>query len=107
MTAAELLEQALKLPREEQMKLAHDLWVEADRPYEDPTEVEAAWGRGSRATPSGHRRRDHRRVPDSEVRRRALACDAEEPQRMESSGSWPSRMESGSPTWIGRLSKLP
>lgn len=43
MTTAELLEQARKLTREEQMKLAHDLWVEADGPYEDPAEVEAAW----------------------------------------------------------------
>lgn len=43
MTTAELLEQARKLSREEQMQLAHDLWVEADGPYEDPAEVEAAW----------------------------------------------------------------
>jgi len=43
MTTAELLEQARKLSREEQMQLAHDLWIEADGPYEDPAEVEAAW----------------------------------------------------------------
>jgi putative addiction module component (TIGR02574 family) len=43
MTTAELLEQARKLSREEQMQLAHDLWVEADGPYEDPAEVDAAW----------------------------------------------------------------
>ena len=43
MTTAELLEQARKLSREEQMQLAHDLWVEADGPYEDAAEVEAAW----------------------------------------------------------------
>jgi putative addiction module component (TIGR02574 family) len=43
MTKAELLEQARKLSRDEQMQLAHDLWVEADGPYDDPAEVEAAW----------------------------------------------------------------
>lgn len=43
MTTAELLEQARKLTREEQLQLAHDLWVEADGPYEDSTEVENAW----------------------------------------------------------------
>ena len=44
MTVAELLEQAHKqLTREEQLQLAHDLWVEADGPYEDPAEVEDAW----------------------------------------------------------------
>lgn len=43
MTTAELLEQARRLTREEQMKLAHDLWVEADGPYDDPAEVETAW----------------------------------------------------------------
>lgn len=43
MTTAELLEQARKLSREEQMQLAHDLWVEADGPYEDPADVEATW----------------------------------------------------------------
>lgn len=43
MTPAEILELARKLPREEQMRLAHDLWVEADGPYDDPAEVEAAW----------------------------------------------------------------
>ena len=43
MTTAELLEEARKLTRDEQMQLAHDLWVEADGPYEDPAEVDAAW----------------------------------------------------------------
>lgn len=43
MTTAELLEQARKLSRAEQMQLAHDLWVEAGGPYEDAFEVEAAW----------------------------------------------------------------
>lgn len=44
MTVTELLAQAhQQLTREEQMQLAHDLWVEADGPYEDPAEVEAAW----------------------------------------------------------------
>ncbi|QLQ09782.1 MAG: addiction module protein [Nocardioidaceae bacterium] len=43
MTTAELLEQARKLTREEQLKLAHDLYIEADGPYDDPTEVESAW----------------------------------------------------------------
>ena len=43
MTTAEILEQARKLTREEQIQLAHDLWVEADGPYDDPAEVEAAW----------------------------------------------------------------
>lgn len=49
MSTAELLEQARRLTREEQMKLAHDLWVEADGPYDDPADVEAAW-----ATDIGH-----------------------------------------------------
>jgi putative addiction module component (TIGR02574 family) len=70
MTTAELLEQARKLPREEQMKLAHDLWVEADGPYEDAAEVEAAW-----ATEIGNRLESivdgtEPGVPDSEVRKR-------------------------------------
>lgn len=44
MTVAELLEQAhQQLTREEQMQLAHDLWIQADGPYEDAAEVEAAW----------------------------------------------------------------
>lgn len=70
MTTAELLEQARKLSREEQMQLAHDLWIEADGPYEDPAEVEAAW-----ATEIGQRLQgivDGTTVgiPDSEVRER-------------------------------------
>lgn len=43
MTTAEILEQALKLSREEKMQLAHDLWVDADGPYDDEAEVEADW----------------------------------------------------------------
>ena len=43
MTTAELLEQARKLTREEQLRLAHDLYVEADGPYEEPDVVEEAW----------------------------------------------------------------
>lgn len=43
MTTAELLEQARKLSRDEQMQLAHDLYLEADGPYEGAAEVEAAW----------------------------------------------------------------
>lgn len=63
-----LLEQARKLTREEQMKLAHDIYVEAGGPYEDP--VEAAW-----ATEIGQRLPgivDGTTVgiPDSEVRER-------------------------------------
>lgn len=70
MTMAELFQQARKLTREEQMKLAHDLWLEADGPYDDPAEVEAAW-----ATEVGRRLRGvvdgtTQGVPDSEVRRR-------------------------------------
>ncbi len=70
MTTAELLEQARKLTRAEQMKLAHDLWIEADGPYDDPAEVEAAW-----ATEIGQRLQgivdgSTEGVPDSEVRKR-------------------------------------
>lgn len=70
MTRAELLEQARKLTREEQMQLAHDLWVEADGPYDDPTEVETAW-----ATEIGQRLQGivdgtTAGIPDSEVRKR-------------------------------------
>ena len=43
MTAAEVMEQARRLSREEQLQLAHDLWVEADGPYDDPADVDAAW----------------------------------------------------------------
>lgn len=70
MTTAELLEQARKLTREEQMKLARDLWVEAGGPYDDPAEVEAAW-----ATEIGRRLQGIADgttvgVSDSEVRQR-------------------------------------
>lgn len=70
MTTAELLEQARKLTRKEQMKLAHDLWVEADGPYDDPAEVKAAWtteiGRRLQGIVDG----TTVGVPDSEVRQR-------------------------------------
>lgn len=70
MTTAELLEQARKLPREEQLKLAHDLWIEAGGPYDDPAEVEADW-----ATEIGRRLQDVvngsiEGVADAEVRNR-------------------------------------
>lgn len=70
MTTAELLEQARKLPREEQLKLAHDLLIEADGPYDDPAEVEADW-----ATEIRRRLQDVvdgsiEGVADSEVRNR-------------------------------------
>lgn len=71
MTVAELLEQAhQQLTREEQMQLAHELWVEADGPYEDPAEVEAAW-----ATEIGERLQSivdgtETGVPHDEVMRR-------------------------------------
>jgi len=70
MTTAELLEQARKLTREEQMRLAHDLWVEAGGPYDDPTEVESVW-----ATEIGRRLQGivdgtTAGVQDSEVRKR-------------------------------------
>ena len=70
MTLAELLEQARKLTREEQMKVAHDLWVEAGGPYDDPAETEAVW-----ATEIGQRLEGivdgtTAGVPDSEVRKR-------------------------------------
>lgn len=70
MTTAELLEQARKLPREEQLKLAHDLWIEADGPYDDPAELEADW-----ATEIGRRLQEVvngsiEGVADSEVRNR-------------------------------------
>lgn len=73
MTAAELLEQARKLTRDEQLRLAHDLWVEAEGPYEDGSEVEAAWaseiGRRLQSITDG----TTVGVPDSEVRRRFSA----------------------------------
>lgn len=70
MTRAELLKQARKLTRDEQMQLAHDLWIEADGPYDDPGEVHDAW-----ATEVGRRLQgiingSAAGVPDSEVRRR-------------------------------------
>lgn len=70
MTTAELLEQARKLTREEKMQLAHDLWIEADGPYDDSVEVEARW-----ATEIGRRIQGivdgtTAGIPDSEVRKR-------------------------------------
>lgn len=70
MTTAELLEQARKLSREEQMQLAHDLWVEADGPYQDPAEVEAAWATEIGQRLQGIVDRTTEGIPDSEVRKR-------------------------------------
>ena len=75
MTTAELLEQARKLTRDEQMQLAHDLWVEADGPYDDPAEVDAAW-----ATEVGERLQGivdgtTTGIPDAEVRKIIFAVD--------------------------------
>lgn len=70
MTTAELLEQARKLSREEQMQLAHDLWVEADGPYEDPAEVEAAWAMEIGQRLQGIVDGTTVGIPDSEVRER-------------------------------------
>jgi hypothetical protein len=67
---ADLLEQARKLSRAEQMQLAHDLWVEAGGPYDDPAKVEAAWaaelGRRLQGVVGG----TTVGVPDSEARTR-------------------------------------
>lgn len=70
MTTAELLEQARKLSREEQMQLAHDLWVEADGPYEDSAEVEAAWAMEIGQRLQGIVDGTTVGIPDSEVRER-------------------------------------
>lgn len=70
MTTAELLEQARKLPREEQMKLAHDLWVEADGPYDSPSEIEHAWAADIGRRLQGIVDGTTAGVPDSEVRKR-------------------------------------
>jgi len=70
MTTAELLEQARKLSREEQLQLAHDLWVEADGPYEDATEVEAAWATEIDKRLRGIVDGTTVGIPDSEVRER-------------------------------------
>lgn len=70
MTTAELLEQARKLTREEQMQLAHDLWVEADGPYEDPAEVEAAWATEISQRMQGIVDGTTVGIPHSEVRKR-------------------------------------
>lgn len=43
MSRAELFELARNLSREEQLQLAHDLYLEADGPYEDDDAVDAAW----------------------------------------------------------------
>lgn len=70
MTRAELLEQARKLPREEQLKLAHDLLAGSGGPHDDPAGVEVAW-----ATEIGRRLQSiadgsAEGIPDSEVRSR-------------------------------------
>lgn len=70
MTTGELLAQARRLTRDEQLKLAHDLWIEADGPYDDPAEVKSEW-----ATEIGRRLQGIADgttvgVPDSEVRKR-------------------------------------
>lgn len=72
MTRAELLEQARKLPREEQLRLAHDLWAGSGGPSASdvPADVEAAW-----ATEIGRRLASiadgsAEGIPDSEVRSR-------------------------------------
>jgi hypothetical protein len=69
-TRAELLEQARKLPREEQLKLARDLLAGSGGPHDDPAGFEAAW-----ATEIGRRLQgiadgSAEGIPDSEVRRR-------------------------------------
>ncbi len=70
MTTAELLEQARKLTREEQMQLAHDLWVQADGPYEAPAEVEAAWASEVADRLQGIVDGTTEGIPHSEVRKR-------------------------------------
>lgn len=42
-TAADLLNRALTLPREERESLARELIASLDEPFDDPAEVEAAW----------------------------------------------------------------
>jgi putative addiction module component (TIGR02574 family) len=70
MTTAELLEQARKLSREEQLQLAHDLYVEADGPYEDAEVIEDAWaveiGRRLHGVVDG----TTTGIPDADVRKR-------------------------------------
>lgn len=70
MTTAELLEQARKLSREDQMQLAHDLWVAADGPYEDPAAVEVAWASEIGQRLQGIVDGATEGIPDSEVRKR-------------------------------------
>ncbi|UAL29472.1 addiction module protein [Nocardioides rotundus] len=70
MTAAEVMEQARRLSREEQLQLAHDLWVEADGPYDDPAEVDAAWASEVAQRLEGVVDGTTRGVPDSAVRQR-------------------------------------
>jgi len=70
MTTAELLEQARKLTREEQMKLAHDFWVEADGPYDEPAEAEAVWATEIERRLQGIVDGTTTGVRDSEVRKR-------------------------------------
>lgn len=70
MTAAEVMEQARRLSREEQLQLAHDLWVEADGPYDDPAEVDAAWASEVAQRLEGVVDGTTQGVPDSAVRQR-------------------------------------
>ncbi|QQS01033.1 MAG: addiction module protein [Austwickia sp.] len=70
MTTAELLEQARKLSREEQLELAHALWVEAGGPYEDAGEVESAWATEIGRRLGGIVDGTTNGIPDAEVRRR-------------------------------------
>jgi len=52
------------------LQLAHDLWVEADGPYEDATEVEAAWATEIDKRLRGIVDGTTVGIPDSEVRER-------------------------------------
>lgn len=70
MTTAELLQQARKLSREDQLKLAHDLWIEAGGPYADPAEVETEWATEIDQRLQGIAAGGIEGVPHSEIRQR-------------------------------------
>lgn len=70
MTTADLLEQARKLTREEQMQLAHDLYVQADGPYEDAEVVEDAWAAEIGQRLQGVVDGTTAGIPDADVRQR-------------------------------------
>lgn len=70
MTRADLLEQARKLSREEQLQLAHDLYVEADGPYEDVEVVENAWAVEIGQRLQGVVDGTTTGIPDADVRKR-------------------------------------